>query len=77
MSRCVVPECEGWGEVEFESEVAQALLPASGERCRRYAPMHPGETSCLRENFHPNDTIECKNIIYQNMDTIFAEVNMH
>ncbi|XP_075975003.1 organic cation transporter protein-like [Anticarsia gemmatalis] len=70
--RCVVPECER-GEVLFDNEAAQALLPA--EQCRRYEPLdHTAQ--CDREHFHINDTMACDKFVYQTQDTIFAEFDL-
>ncbi|XP_045769544.1 organic cation transporter protein-like isoform X2 [Maniola jurtina] len=71
--RCVVPECEGAGS-HFGNATVQALLAA--ERCRRYAPLREGRPSCARADFHLNDTVTCDAVMYENMDTIYAEFDL-
>ncbi|CAG5054688.1 unnamed protein product [Parnassius apollo] len=70
--RCVVPECEGVG-ASFGNTSTLALL--SPEPCRRYAPLSDAPT-CLREDFHLNNTIKCEAFIYENQNTIYAEFGL-
>ncbi|XP_072932974.1 organic cation transporter protein-like [Epargyreus clarus] len=72
--RCVIPECEGTSNVQFSNSSAAALQ--SAEACRRYAPLVPGQLSCDRDHYHPNDTVECDAFVYENMDTTYAEFGL-
>lgn len=64
-------ECEGSGG-EFDNATVMALL--SNDSCHRYEPLYPAMRSCERDHFHRDRTVRCDAFLYQNTDTIYAEV---
>lgn len=70
----MVPECEGAVGSDFSNSTLEALLPET--TCHRYSPAAnlTGPGACDRDNYHPEDTVPCDQFLYENNDTIYAEV---
>ncbi|XP_037969232.2 organic cation transporter protein-like [Plutella xylostella] len=74
--RCVVPECEAVSEASYSDNVT-SWLPAG--QCSRPAPLPdlpPSADFCSELNYHPNDTVACEHVVYENLDTTYSEFDL-
>lgn len=87
--RCVVPECETRvqpTERDFNSSWLEYTIGTNTNQCYRMAPLEPGNYSeerglgglagdrCGPENFAWNKTTPCTKVVYDDYNSIVAEV---
>ncbi|CAK1555048.1 unnamed protein product [Leptosia nina] len=72
--RCVVPECEYDGRPQVHNASVAQLL--SQDECRRRKPLQLDRPTCEPFHYHPEDTLPCRQFVYETQDTIFAEFGL-
>lgn len=76
--RCIVPECEDV-DSSFNASWRSFALSNESHTCRRLAPMLVSQENdtwrtCSADQFFSNHTVHCDKVIYEDYNSIAAEV---
>ncbi|XP_050677872.1 organic cation transporter protein-like [Leptidea sinapis] len=80
-TRCLIPECDVVGQIEFHPEWILNAVPESGssfDNCRRFSPVNSTAfaNTCPAHWFDRNTISECEDFVYQNTNTVVYDYGL-